>query len=573
MICPSYPDPKYLIFSTDVPALLYYSHFTAIGVSMLIGLFVFLKNRQSLEAKLLFLISTFFSLWAFINLIVWTNNKSDLITFVWSFFGLLFSFICALSLYFTYVFVHKSDFSNVGKIILSVLLLPLIVLLPLRYNIEIFDLALCGVSGEGFYYTNYYYILGLIIFVWNLIILIRGYLKSDYDFRKQIMVFGLGMELFLLSFFTTGFIASILTENSYNIEFISLFFMTFFMGVLAYMIVKFRTFNIKMIGAQALVTTLFILIAAQFAFIQNPTNRILNGITLFLISVFGWNLIRGVKKEIAQREALAIANAEISERKDQLQKISDHLAVANAKLKELDNAKSEFISIVAHQLQGPPTTVKGYSMLLSDGSYGEMNAEQKDILQKIFNANEQQISFVNDLLNVSRLESGRVSFDFEDCTIEGICQEVIDNLFIKARAKSLYLEYAKPTEPLPHLNIDKAKVREAISNLVDNAIKYTKRGGVTLHVKVCDDVGEHCLAEKHVRITVSDTGIGVPAEEMIHLFSKFSRGKDVKRLNAGGTGLGLYVVKMIVEGNHGHVWIESDGEGKGSRFIIELPLA
>ncbi|MDX9913164.1 MAG: ATP-binding protein [Candidatus Moranbacteria bacterium] len=572
MICPSYSDPIYFLFSTDVPALLYYSHFTAIGISLLLGFFVFLKNRQSLEAKILFLISICFSFWAFINLITWTNNESSLIMFVWSFFGLFFSLICILSFYFAYVFVNKKDLPMKIKILLALMFFPIILFLPTRYALMKFHTSLCGVE-EGFYYTNYYYILGLIIFFWNLIILSKGYLKSDYNFRKQILIFGTGIELFLLSFFSSGYIASLFLENSYNVEFVGLFFMTFFMGMLTYMIVRFKTFNIKLIGAEALVVSLFILVAAQFAFIRNPINMILNGVALFLITIFGYILIRGVKREIAQKEALAIANEEISERKDQLQKISDHLAIANDKLKELDTAKTEFVSIVAHQLQGPPTTVKGYSTLLLEGSYGEINAEQKDVLQKIFNANEQQIEFVNDLLSVSRLESGRVMFDFDNCQIQEICQEVIDNLFIKAKDKGLYLELIKSDELIPEVKIDRAKIKEAITNLVDNAVKYTKRGGVNISLQVCSLKNDKCLPNNHLRITVSDTGIGIPADEMPRMFSKFSRGKDVKRLNAGGTGLGLYVVKMIVEGNKGQVWIESDGNNKGSRFIIELPIA
>lgn len=572
MICPSYPDPEYFLFSTDVPVLLYYSHFTAVVISLFLGTFVLLKNKRSLEAKLLFAIATFFSIWAFINLITWTNNNSDLIIFVWNFFGILFALICATSLYFTYVFVNKRDIDLTVKIVLAILILPLIILLPTVLNIESFNLGLCGVTKEGLYYTNYYYGFGLIVFLWNLIILFMGYRRSDEAFRRQILTFGVGVELFLLSFFTTGYIASILMEDSFEIEFISLFFMTFFMGVLGYMIVKFKAFNIKVFGAQALVVSLFILIASQFAFIQNPINRILTGITLFLVSVFGYNLTKSVRREIEQKEALAQANDEINERKNQLQRISDHLANANAKLKELDNAKSEFVSIVAHQLQSPPTTIKGYSTLLLDGTYGDLSEDQKDILHKIFNANEQQVAFVDDLLNVSRLESGRVTFDFERCQLQDICQEVMDNLFVKAKDKGLYLEFTKTTHPVPEIKVDKKKIREAISNLVDNAIKYTKKGGVNLSLKLCSLGEEKCIRGSHLRIMVSDTGIGIPTEEMPRLFSKFSRGKDVKRLNAGGTGLGLYVVKMIVEGNRGKVWVESDGEGKGSRFIIELPV-
>ena len=113
--------------------------------------------------------------------------------------------------------------------------------------------------------------------------------------------------------------------------------------------------------------------------------------------------------------------------------------------------------------------------------------------------------------------------------------------------------------------IDGVKVREVISNLVDNALKYTLKGhgGVTLRLQQVGDAA---------RITVSDTGIGVPETELPYLFAKFSRGKDISRLNTGGTGLGLYVGRNMIESNGGKIWAESDGQDRGSRFIIEIPL-
>lgn len=565
-----------LLEDESTMSFVYYSHIPTFFIAILIGGLIYFKDRKVLLNKILFSISIFISLWLLIDLITWIKPYNSVVTmFSWSFFGLLYGLICVSSLYFFYVYVDKEDISIKKKILLCLLIVPIIIITPTNYNISEFSSYACG-AIENVYFTNYYNLLGFLTLIWILTLSFLRYRKADYKFRKQILYLSMGLCFFLLSFFTAGFLASFFYKQGSNLDFkieqYGLFGMTFFMGVLGYMIVKFKAFNIKVIGAQALIISLFILIASQFAFIQNPTNKILNGITLFLVSVFGFNLIKGVKREIAQKEALAQANEEINERKNQLQRISDHLANANAKLKELDNAKSEFVSIVAHQLQGPPTTVKGYSMLLTEGSYGELNPEQKDIIQKIFNANEQQVAFVDDLLSVSRLESGRVIFNFEKSQMADICQEVIDNLFVKAKDKSLYLEFNKPEQTVPEIKVDKAKMREAISNLVDNAIKYTKRGGVNLSLTICSLGGEKCIRGNHLRIMVSDTGIGIPNDEMPRLFSKFSRGKDVKRLNANGTGLGLYVVKMISEGNRGKVWVESDGEGKGSRFIIELPI-
>lgn len=571
MICPDIAPPSYFILSNSVPSLLYYSHIPTAVIAILLGLFVYIKNRDFVSRALLFL-SLSFSIWLFFNLIVWTNVDSRIIMFIWSFFGSLTVLIFIFAFYFFYTFIEKKDLSNKVKYFLALIFLSVFSFSP--FYINNFDVTNCE-AVDNIYYIYYYNFICFLILIAIPIIAFKKYRASDEKFRKQILFLFFGIELFLFLYFVTGLFAgyldSIGVSYAFELEQYGLFGMTLFMGMLAYMIVKFKAFNIKLIGAQALVVTLFILIAAQFAFIRNSTNMVLNGITLFLVTIFGYILIRNVKREILQKEALALANAEINERKNQLQKISDHLAVANDKLKELDTAKNEFVSIVAHQLQGPPTTVKGYSMLLTDGTYGEMTPDQKDVLNKIFNANEQQIDFVRDLLNVSRLESGRINFAFETCSVLDICQEVIDNLFVKAKDKGLYLEYNKTTDDIPAVNVDKAKIREAVTNLIDNAIKYTKKGGVTVSVKVCSGT-EKCLTGNHVRVTVSDTGIGVPQSEMAHLFSKFSRGKDIKRLNASGTGLGLYVVKMVVEGNHGQVWIESDGDGKGSRFIIELPV-
>lgn len=569
MFCLDNINTTFLIFSDAVPRLLYYSHLPVMLISFLLGFFIYFKSNKTLLGKILFFLSISFSLWVFLNLIIWTNSDSSLIMFLWSLTGFLYALIYLSSLYFAYVYIDKKDISFAKKVIFALLLLPVIIFIPSNFNLEQFDLSNCE-AIEGTYFTNYYYGLGFLVFIWIVVLAISRYRYAGDKNKKQIILLTTGLGFFLIAFFIAGYLASYF--GNFELEQYGLFGMTFFMGMLAYMIVEFKAFNIKLLGAQALVVSLIAIIASQFAFIQDLTNMVLNGVALFLITIFGYILIRSVKKEVAQKEALEVANKEIIERKEQLQEISDHLAIANDKLKELDTAKTEFVSIVAHQLQGPPTTVKGYTTLLSEGSYGEINAEQKEVLKKIFDANEQQIEFVRDLLNISRMESGRVVFDLKMVNIEDICQEVMDSIFVKAKDKKLYLEHHKSVEVIPAVNVDRAKIKEAIINLVDNAVKYTKKGGVTIAVKVCSEKSVRCLTDNHIRIVVSDTGIGVPENEMPYLFSKFSRGKDVKRLNASGTGLGLYVVKMIVDGNNGNVWVESDGDGKGSRFIIELPV-
>ncbi len=587
--------PQFLLFTSEAPKSLYYAHIPTVIISLIVGFFVFYKSGKSLAGLLLLCISIFFSIWSTINLLVWVGDNSKIMIFLWSYFGILSGLICILALYFVYVFIDKKDVGFTQKMIFSLLLLPIILITPTKYNLGSFNTASCG-AVENPYFTNYYYGLGFFVFIWILLLVIVRYRKANHEFRKQIILLAVGMELFLLSFFVAGFIASYLNSllgTDYSLEFYGLFGMTFFMGMLAYLIVKFKAFNVKLIGAQALIVTLIVIIGSQFAFIENKTNKILTAITLALAIVFGWILVRSVKKEVQQREELEVANVEIekrneaivdrnkklkkandeiSERKEQLQKMADSLAVANDKLKKLDTAKTEFVSMASHQLRTPPTPIKGYSSMLLEGSYGELNPEQRSAVENIYNANNQQIAFVEDLLSVSRIESGSMKFEFAKVQVDDLCHDVVNNLALKAKDKNLYLDY-KPSETLlPEITADGAKVREVISNLVDNAIKYTLKGGVTLSTELCSRETDNCIKKPHLRVTVSDTGIGIPAEEIPYLFAKFSRGKDIARLNTGGTGLGLYVVKMISEANGGKVWIESPGAGMGTKFILELPL-
>jgi len=573
MICPNYPDPQFFIFSKDVPALLYYSHLPAIIISLLLGCFVYFKNRFSLASKVLLSISVVFSLWTFINLITWTNNNSQLIMFVWTFFQILYAMLCILCLYFVYVFIDKKDLSLKVKTVLGILFLPVAILAPTAYNIRNFSLELCGAVNEGVYYNNYCYGVGFLMFLWILVLLISRYRKAEKEMKKQIILLGFGIELFLLSFFTSGYIASLLTENSYNLEFYGLFGMTFFMAMLAYLIVQFQAFHIKLLGAQALVVSLVILIGSQFFFADSPTSIVLTGVTLALSLGFGYMLIKSVLKE--------------NERKEQLQVMADKLAVANDELRKLDNAKTEFISIASHQLRTPLTAIKGFLSLILEGTYGDINTEVRGALDKVYLSGEHLIQLVEDLLNVSRIESGRMQFTFAKGDLADIVKELYANFTLVAKVKNLYLELKLPKTNLPEIIMDKGKVREVVSNLIDNALKYSERGGVTVTAEIIKKGMEPApksantaSSEKGapidgdvIRLTVSDTGVGIPAEEMPYLFKKFSRGKDVARLHVGGTGLGIYVAKNIMEAHKGRVWVESEGAGMGSRFIMELPIS
>jgi len=239
------------------------------------------------------------------------------------------------------------------------------------------------------------------------------------------------------------------------------------------------------------------------------------------------------------------------------------LQTANEELKRLDEAKSEFISIASHQLRTPLTVIKGYSSMMMEGSFGQMTPPIEENIKKIYESNERLIALVEDLLNISRIESGRLKFDFVVESLESVTDSVIEELSEVAKKKGLVVNYEKQAN-LPAVKIDKNKIRQVVINITDNAIKYTNQGEVKIKLEVFKNM---------VRYSVTDTGMGISKEDMPHLFQKFSRGQDVSLIHTEGTGLGLYVGKMMIEAHNGKIWAESAGDGKGSTFIFEIPIA
>lgn len=248
----------------------------------------------------------------------------------------------------------------------------------------------------------------------------------------------------------------------------------------------------------------------------------------------------------------------------EVERATHELKGANEELKKLDQAKSDFISIASHQLRTPLTVIKGYGSMMLEGSFGKIPATIEENVQKIYDSNERLIALVEDLLNISRIESGRLQFNWEVGQLEEMVGSVAEELKGNATKKGLSFKYQAPTKPLSPIKLDKTKLRQVAINLIDNAIKYTDKGGIV--VSLTQEAGK-------LKFCVADTGMGIKEENMPSLFKKFSRGEKTSILHTEGSGLGLYVGKMMVEAHGGRIWAESPGERKGSKFCFEIPVA
>jgi signal transduction histidine kinase len=275
--------------------------------------------------------------------------------------------------------------------------------------------------------------------------------------------------------------------------------------------------------------------------------------------------------EIMAREiSIAIINAkayeEIAAFNVTLQEKVDHatarLRTANKHLQEVDESKDEFISMAAHQLRTPLTTIKGYLSMMLEGDAGKMTSNQTQFSTYAFEGAERMVSLVSDLLNVARMSSGKFMIERQPTDILALVQDEIRQLESHAKAKDLKLIFDPAAGKLPLVDIDADKTRQVIMNFVDNAIYYTAQGSVRIEVKV---------DKKTLRLTVTDTGIGVPEVAQKHLFTKFYRADNAQKMRPDGTGLGLYLAKRVIEDQGGTIIFESS-EGHGSTFGFELPL-
>lgn len=251
-----------------------------------------------------------------------------------------------------------------------------------------------------------------------------------------------------------------------------------------------------------------------------------------------------------------------SQRESDLRIKNEELTSAYDKLSELDELKSQMVSVAAHQLRTPLSGIKWMLKMLSGGDVGPLNSDQQKITSEGYAAVDHLTSLVNEMLQMDRIESGRVKFEIVDTDFSSLLKDAVKELEPKAAEKKIEIVAVLPSEPTI-VSVDIENVRGAIENIIDNAIKYSPEGSkVFISVKSNDDTSV---------LSVKDSGIGIPEKEQSHIFSRFYRASNAVRAETEGTGLGLSIVQSIILRHGGKIWFTSK-EGEGTVFFVELPL-
>ena len=240
------------------------------------------------------------------------------------------------------------------------------------------------------------------------------------------------------------------------------------------------------------------------------------------------------------------------------------LTRANEQLRSLDEVKSEFISVVAHQLRTPLSGIKWTLNLLQNGDLGHLSAEQKKFLAKAYESNDRMIGLVNDLLGADRIDSGKARYLFAPLDITEMIESVLYEVASQAKTREVAISFKKPPVSLPPVQGDAERLRAVLQNLLENAVKYSRpEGSIALTLSV----------EKEMAlVSIKDNGIGIPKDEQEHIFSRFFRAKNAVKVETDGSGLGLYIAKAIIERHGGKIWFEGK-ENEGVTFSFTIPLA
>ena len=523
----------------------------AVAAIVILGVMVFLSNRKSITGKTFLLFAALTVLYGSINYLSYHLSSAWILWFLrLTIFSAVWHAFSGFQLF--YVFPRESVLfprRYVYGLVPLVILVSLITLTPFIFS----DVAELSASGgavravEGPLIPVFGITVVLLVFG-GLFLLVKRTLRATSIEKTPFRLVSLGALITFSLIIGFNFILPVVFDNVRFIPLAPVWFLPF-IACTAYAITKHHLLNIKVVATELLT---FLLVAVSFAEVvlsDNLTDIIFrSGIFIGLLG-FSILLIKSVLKEVEKRE--------------QLQELTKELEKKNVQLEELNKFKTGMLSLAAHQVKSPLGVIKQFATILMEGLYGPLNDKVKETVGKMKQRADDLIVLINELLDIRKLEEGKMDYQFEKVKIKDMVVEVFENL--KPLAAEKKLEFSLALESEATVSVDLQKFKQVLQNLIDNSIKYTPAGFVRVAVK-----DETSTGGGRVVFSASDSGLGISPELLPHLFEEFVRDEKVKK-KILGTGLGLSIARRIVAAHGGEIWAESEGDGKGSTFFVRLP--
>ena len=512
--------------------------------NLILSLFVFTQNTKSLNNKLFSLLSFVAAIWAFTNYMTGIYPIPFWLESTYAFGDLVIS----IGLIWTLIITDKI-FDKIKVTIISLISLLFFVLsysngfIAKSYEQIYIGGVFTGIPGWGLWIYTIFYLL------WAFLILFKLFRAQITDNHEEKIRIG-------YVFYGALFTLTITAFTSFIFPSLSIFYFSgldsigflIFLTLIGLSIIKGHLFNIKIITTELVTFVLWIFVLIRTILSTTNEEILINSSLLILLIIFGILLIKSVIKEVAQRE--------------NIEKLAVDLQKANDKLKDLDKQKSEFVSFATHQLRAPLTAMKGYASLILEGDLGALSQEIRSAISRIYDSSDTLTHIVDDYLNISRIELGAMKYTFENVNLIELIDNVIAELKPNIEKSKTTLSFIVDRNKKFVFRADKDKFKQIIANIIDNSVKYTPIGNVVVKLEKTNDM--------NILLSIKDNGIGIAPEVIPKLFAKFSRADNANKKNIHGTGLGLFVAKEIVSAHKGKIWAESEGEGKGSTFFVEL---
>ncbi len=523
----------------------------SVGISIagicILGFAVFFNNKKSSTNKtfLTFSISAFF--WSVSNYLLYQFQQPELIlliTRLHMLFSVLYSFLI-----FRLFFVFPSEKVQLPKFYRSVILpvvtiTSLLTLTPLVLS-QVTDSSAGEVAvispGPG---IAVFGIVIISLIVSGIVILSKRMKKTEKKERAAFKFIITGVSITFSLHIIFNFLMPIVFKNPRFVPLGAVF--TFpFVALTSYAIFRHHLLSVKVIATEVVAFLLAVVTLFEVVLSKDTTTLIFRSGVFMLVLGFGILLIKSVLKEVEQRE--------------ELQKLTEQLKKANTELESLSRFKTQILSFASHQIKAPLAVIKQFATILMEGLYGPVSNKVKETLGKMKGSADELIDLINSILDLRKVEEGKMEYKFETVKLKDLTQNVFDGLKIQAETKKLNFTFTSGSEA--NVSADPQKLKQVLQNLTENAIKYTPQGFVKLETKE---------EEGYVIFSVSDSGLGIGASLLPHLFDQeFVRDERIKR-EIKGTGLGLYIAKSIITGHGGTIWAKSEGEGKGSKFFVKL---
>ncbi len=512
------------------------------GISLVLT--IILANVKPLLKKLFVLMTILMFMWvdfAFLARLLGEGNTSLLsIKLAWSITPLLFVLV--------YSFINNflEDIPRNRYLRIGLYLLGLSFIFIVNFSKHVIsdimfkDGVLVILYGKLVWF--FFGTIALLSFI-NFFILISAYKvkKNNSDTKSRIKYLLVGLTIFFLANAIFNIIFPVFFSR-FDLYELGDYSTIIFLSLIAYAIVRYNFFGVKVVATSFLVTFLGSFLLLDALIFSPTTIQKITKIFIFLFYIpFGLLLIKSVLREVKQRE--------------ELQELTD-------KLKAMDEQKDTFISMAAHELRAPMTAIKGYVSMILEGDAGDITDKARGYLADTNAINDRLVRLVNNMLNVSRIEEGRMVYQVEIVNLAEVVRTVFSQFRPEAERKGLELSSDVPMEIKDRVEVDPDRIQEVIGNFLSNAVKYTNEGSVMVKLRQ--------PSENIVRLEVVDTGPGISKEEQAKLFNKFYRAESTVGKTIG-TGLGLYISRLLIEKFGGKIGIDSE-VGKGSIFWFELPV-